>query len=304
MFRRNVVRRPKREIVRVHVFTKEKSRGNPAALVRNFRGNIEEMQRLATRLDLPATIYLLPPEGKEAVAKLRFFTPTAELPMCGHGALAASLALIKRGSTERVPVETLQSKIMLARREDGLAQLVLPKAKELASHISFEEVGNLIGIKNQSIIAKELPNCIASVGVPLLFVALKSREGLFSLAPKRNAILDWTKKNNLGGIYVYTPDTIAKNSTFHARCFNPRFNNQFEDVATGAAAGALASIYSQKYKVVGDIIIEQGTILNKDSQIVVSTDPSQDDIMVGGYLAIHGPVILSEQEDVSNKLSM
>lgn len=282
---------------RVQVFSKHQNRGNPAAVVTGFQGDDIKMQTLATKLDLPATVFVLQSESEDCSSKLRFFSPTSELPMCGHGALAASIAVVD--GSEKVAIQTVQKKIHLSMREDGLAQMMLQKDDKPNYDIHVKEICELLRLKSSFSINKDLPSCIASVGVPIVLVALKSRSDLFSLQPDSEGILAWTKQNNLGGIYAYTADTIYKDSTFHARCFNPRFNKNFEDVATGAAAGALAFAYSEAKKVAGDIIIEQGTYLNKESQIFVSVDPHDSEIKLGGFLTIHNEALKNNDEDIN-----
>lgn len=273
-----------RRVYRINVFTRSEKSGNPAAVVVGFQGNDHAMQKMAAKINLPATVFVLPSQDPKFDAHLRFYSPTAELPMCGHGALAASVAVLE-GEVKTAKVSTIKSNIELTRTDQSLVQMILPKAvRQTFDQNLRDKVCDLLDVNNESLLDRNLPYGIASVGVPLLFVPIVSREQLFALQPKKDALLKWTQEQSLGGIYAYTSDTIHKNSTFHARCFNPRFNNNFEDIATGAAAAALASIHSEKFPGATEIIIEQGTILGKESQIYIT--PDQDRLKVGGYLTI------------------
>jgi PhzF family phenazine biosynthesis protein len=65
--------------------------GNPAAVCLLDRGRPAEwMQALAAELNLPATVFV---EGAGTELGLRWFSPTAELALCGHGTLAAAHVL-------------------------------------------------------------------------------------------------------------------------------------------------------------------------------------------------------------------
>lgn len=87
-------------IVFVDVFATEKFKGNSAAVCFVERGraggrdeNTAElepayMQALAAELAQPATVFVNP-----RTLRLRWFTPKVELPLCGHGTLAAAHAL-------------------------------------------------------------------------------------------------------------------------------------------------------------------------------------------------------------------
>lgn len=80
--------------------------GNPAAVCLLERPAGERwMQRLATELHLSETAYVWPVDGSGAGAdgggerSLRWFTPAAEVDLCGHATLAAAHALSEAGLT-------------------------------------------------------------------------------------------------------------------------------------------------------------------------------------------------------------
>jgi PhzF family phenazine biosynthesis protein len=78
-------------LLHVDAFADAPFRGNPAAvcLLEDARSTAW-MQALAAELNLPATVFVAEARGKR---DLRWFSPTAELALCGHGTLAAAHAL-------------------------------------------------------------------------------------------------------------------------------------------------------------------------------------------------------------------
>ena len=61
--------------------------GQPRRSLRFSIGRSEDwMQRLAQETNIPATVFVTPAETDYAI---RWFTPMKELPLCGHGTLAA-----------------------------------------------------------------------------------------------------------------------------------------------------------------------------------------------------------------------
>lgn len=75
----------------VEAFSEVPLGGNGAAVVALERpAPVAWMQRLAGRLQQSETAFLLPLDQGWA---LRWFTPTQEVPLCGHATLAAALAL-------------------------------------------------------------------------------------------------------------------------------------------------------------------------------------------------------------------
>lgn len=82
-------------IYQVDAFTNQKFAGNPAAVVLMDKPADENwMQQFAAETSLPATAFLSRAEGGY---ELRWFTPTVELPLCGHGTLASAHILFESG---------------------------------------------------------------------------------------------------------------------------------------------------------------------------------------------------------------
>ena len=82
-------------VIYVDAFTNRPFAGNPAAVcVLTQPCSDTWMQRLAQETNLPATVFLWPHEADYAI---RWFTPSQELPLCGHGTLAAAHTLWTEG---------------------------------------------------------------------------------------------------------------------------------------------------------------------------------------------------------------
>ena len=69
----------------VDVFTRTRFAGNPLAVVPDARGLSDaQMQRIAAEFNYSESTFVLPPEDDANTARVRIFTPTAELPFAGH----------------------------------------------------------------------------------------------------------------------------------------------------------------------------------------------------------------------------
>src|SRR5262245_40966776 len=92
-------------IYQIDAFTAEAFKGNPAAvclLDRPFPGDQGEwMQRVAAEMNVAETAFVVPRSTIEVAEHdgfdLRWFTPTTEVPLCGHATLASALALWETG---------------------------------------------------------------------------------------------------------------------------------------------------------------------------------------------------------------
>src|SRR5712671_7712290 len=86
------------EFVTVDVFTQHRFGGNPLAVVLNGDGlTTAQMQSIAGEFNLSETTFVLPPKQPEHTAKVRIFTPKAELPFAGHPNVGTAFVLATRG---------------------------------------------------------------------------------------------------------------------------------------------------------------------------------------------------------------
>lgn len=78
----------------IDAFTDTPLTGNPAGVVVNADGlTDQQMQRIAFEVRASETAFVLPPETPEAQLRIRWFTPSAEVPLCGHATIASFHAL-------------------------------------------------------------------------------------------------------------------------------------------------------------------------------------------------------------------
>jgi PhzF family phenazine biosynthesis protein len=81
-------------IFQLDAFTTRRFAGNPAAVVllQRFPEDVV-MQAIAAENNLAETAFLVPAEGEYL---LRWFTPTTEVPLCGHATLASAAVVMER----------------------------------------------------------------------------------------------------------------------------------------------------------------------------------------------------------------
>lgn len=113
-------------LIWVDAFTDTPYRGNPAAIcVLDTPIAEDAMQALAFELGLAETAYLVPRDADEY--DLRWFTPTVEIPLCGHATLASAHALFESGrAASPVTFHTVSGPLICAQRDDGLIEMDFP----------------------------------------------------------------------------------------------------------------------------------------------------------------------------------
>lgn len=112
--------------VTVDAFTDRPFAGNPAAVcVLEQPRDAGWMQAVAAEMNLAETAFLTPgPDGYG----LRWFTPTTEVPLCGHATLASAHALWEAGTVAAgaaIRFHT-QSGVLVARRDGDWIRLSFP----------------------------------------------------------------------------------------------------------------------------------------------------------------------------------
>jgi len=115
--------------VLVEAFTNVACQGNGAAVVLLDQPVSDGwMQELARSLNQSESAFLLPVEQGWA---LRWFTPSCEVPLCGHATLAALLALVhwqRLGDRDQTTFFTRSGPLQVAMRQ-GLGQIQLPSGR-------------------------------------------------------------------------------------------------------------------------------------------------------------------------------
>src|SRR6266498_2150875 len=80
------------------VFTDHLFGGNQLAVFPEGRGLSDDvMQAIAKEMNFSETTFVLPPERVDTDARLRIFTPSAELPLAGHPTIGSAFALARTG---------------------------------------------------------------------------------------------------------------------------------------------------------------------------------------------------------------
>lgn len=234
-------------IYRIDAFTTEPGRGNPAGVVTHADGlDDARMQAIARELGFSETAFVLRPTGADHDLRLRFFTPTTEVPVCGHATVGAHYALaLEDGRTGRTRqltgagiqlVEvTPQLGDFVVRIEQGAPVFHAPLAPELV-----REVMAALGI-----VAGDLdfrcPLQFVGTGHGKLLVGLDRRTRLVELQPDLARLAELSPTVGSNGYYVFTLDTDEDDDALsHGRMFAPAIGID-EDPVTGNANGPLGA---------------------------------------------------------------
>ena len=110
-------------LYQIDAFTSQAFRGNPAAVcLLDGERDARWMQNVAAEMNLSETAFLLPRDGDYS---LRWFTPAAEVKLCGHATLASAHALYQEHGLTSARFHTL-SGVLTATRDGEWIELDFP----------------------------------------------------------------------------------------------------------------------------------------------------------------------------------
>lgn len=210
----------------VDAFAEAPFTGNPAAVMPLTEWLPDEvMQSIAAENNLSETAFTVPSEGEEADYDLRWFTPTTEVPLCGHATFAAAHILIK-GSQVRF---STQSGVLTVTRADDLLQMSLP---------AFQlEAGQVPGLL-EALRLDQGEIHLASGAEPSAIVRLPDEQAVRAVNPDFKAL----KALNLFLAIVTAP---GSEQDIVSRVFCPSVGID-EDPVTGAAHAALVPFWAER----------------------------------------------------------
>ncbi|MFI1400921.1 PhzF family phenazine biosynthesis protein [Streptomyces sp. NPDC020681] len=223
----------------VDAFTDRPFTGNPAGVLLLDSDHFPDdtwLQQVATEVHLSETAFAHPlPAGGEADWALRWFTPAAEVRMCGHATLATAHVLRSTGAaTGTVRFAALCGILTSTAHEDGSITLDFPTSP-LTAVQAPAGLDDVLGAK-----AVSVHDTGADIGD--LVVELADERTVRDLAPDFRGLVELADR---GVIATAAAEDPSKGYDFVSRGFFPRIGID-EDPVTGSAHTALAPFWSAR----------------------------------------------------------
>ena len=286
------------------VFTEKPFGGNPLAVFPDA-GEIppSRLQAIARELNLSETVYVYPPADPAHHAKLRIFTPAAELPMAGHPTVGTAHLLAHLnptwliGTRSVLHLEELVGTIAVEINRTGSGPGRVTMDQPLPSFGGIVEdregIAAMLGLRGADL----LPNApvqVVSCGVPYTLVPLRDRAAVQSARLFHQHWQGLLAASEAPAVFIFALDPQTATGSAHCRMFAPHLGVA-EDPATGSACGPLGCyLVAQRLLGTGKsgrYVLEQGFAMHRPSIIHVSILQNSQGISrvrVGGHSVIMG----------------
>ena len=246
----------------VGAFTDDGKGGNPAGVVlQSERFSQTQKQLIAAKAQFSETAFVSP--SQSADYKLEFFTPSKQIPHCGHATIATFGYLFQTGQItgQTSSMETIDGNRAILFVDD---MAFMEQRAPRYEAISAQEVLSSLGINSEQLLDGYSP-IIVNTGNSFVLVPLRDEAAVRGVHPKFETIEQISAKYNLIGYYVFSRQTQVAGRDAGARMFAPLYGIQ-EESATGMAAGPLACYLNDYMKIQRDqFIIEQGLLMTPPS---------------------------------------
>ncbi|QAY73034.1 PhzF family phenazine biosynthesis protein [Agromyces protaetiae] len=281
------------EILRYAAFTNDPEGGNPAGIVLEAAAlDAAAMQRIAAEVDYAETAFVTG-ETADGARSIRYFSPIAEVPFCGHATIATAVVLAEREGAGRLRFATPVGEVVIETEAtpDGVEAAftsVEPSVSELDDDV-LARVLDLIGLP-ASALDPRYPPRLAFAGNPHPVVVVADAvdfDGLSFDPVAARALMDaegWPATITVLRELGEGADGAGADGTveFEARNIFP-VGRIAEDPATGSAAAATGG-YLRAIGAVAPparIRIHQGRHVGRPGVLEVSIPPVGG-ITVGG----------------------
>jgi PhzF family phenazine biosynthesis protein len=237
-----------RVLYQVDAFTSLPFSGNPAGVVLAADGLTDgQMLAVARELNNSETAFVLAPDGPGHDVRIRFFTPTTEVPTCGHATVAAHFAraveyglpagwLVQKSGTG------LRQRVRIHRDGDRLRIGMHQGAAVFGPELDGSATGRLLHALGAAPrdLADSGPVQIVSTGHAKVLVELRDRAAVDRLRPDPAALTALSRDIDTNGFFVFTRATGEEHLLTWSRMFAPAIGI-LEDPVTGNGHGPLGA---------------------------------------------------------------
>ncbi len=278
----------------VDAFAQKPFGGNPAGVVLLEKNasfpDDKTMIKIAAELRYSETAFVQ--QNGPAEFTIRYFTPAAEVDLCGHATIASFSVLMEEGMIEKGAIctnHTLAGDLQIVTGDKIMMEMAKPETIETVSDI---ERLHKIMFQDHTTQKTTLPVLVISTGLPDIIMPVANLDELDAINPDMAALSALSKEKEVVGVHAFA---LSKDGyTAHVRNFAPLYDIP-EESATGTANAALTYyLYKQNVITSGtSCSFMQGEAMNRPSVIETELKPDET-VFVGGngYILAKGTMFI------------
>ncbi|MGC0343055.1 PhzF family phenazine biosynthesis isomerase [Streptomyces sp. SLBN-8D4] len=283
------------EVLRYTAFSSSPEGGNPAGVVLDASTLDDgDMLAIAAELGYSESAFLTaPPEGLDGpegrTFTIRYFSPKAEVPFCGHATVATAVALAERiGPGELVFATPAGTVPVSVAEEGGTVRATLTSVAPHVQEVSDADLAEALAALDwpATDLDPAFPPKIAFAGARHLVLAAATRARLAELAYDFARLEALMHRLDLTTVQLVWRES---DTVFHVRDPFP-VGGVVEDPATGAAAAAFGA-YARELGLVPEdavLTLHQGEDLGRPGELTVTLRAGDPRVRVGGAGALIG----------------
>jgi PhzF family phenazine biosynthesis protein len=273
-------------VLRLSAFAADPTGGNPAGVVLDAASLGEsDMQTIAAEIGFAETAFVIGSDvsSGERRHRIRYFSPIAEVPFCGHATVATAVALAERDGMGAIAFDTPVGEVLIeTRHRDGIVWASFTSVPPWVGPIDDDVLDRLLRLLGvgRSDLRSDLPPRIAFAGNRHPVIVFSDAATFDGFAFDPGAVRELMDEQ--GWLGTVTTAVELERGTFETRNLFP-VGAITEDPATGSAAAALGA-YVREFGAIdvpGRLVVHQGRQVGRPSVLLV-------DVPIGGGIVVTG----------------
>ena len=241
-------------VYQIDAFTDKLFGGNPAAVIPLKKWIDDElMQRIAMENNLSETVFFVPSKTRETDFAIRWFTPEAEINLCGHATLASAYVLFNILDFKKPEINfRSKSGILKINKQDDLIVMDFPSWKPERIDEYPAEISTILGnveivavYKQRDVLVELMDEAAVKNCVPDFSLMKKHFDKMIITAPGKRSDAPSDRLPGADPTKSTWSDETSDQVDFVSRFFAPGVGID-EDPVTGSAHSQLIPFWSEK----------------------------------------------------------